>query len=215
MSEWFECKVRYEKTLENGLVKKVTEPYLVDALSFTEAEKRFIEEIEPFMSGDFQVTDIKRAKYAELFEADEEAADRWFKAKVAFITLDEKSGADGLILGEIANYTDRFSITTCDDNQSVSVALNVTQLAKEWRSKDEKDHGFSLMAEGRAKALPEGKYKYNRWGLCNCHLVLLKENEGAHGAETAADTLRILSLAPDSLVLQDLHNRQEQETFIH
>ena len=94
MSEWFECKVRYEKTLENGLVKKVTEPYLVDALSFTEAEKRFIEEIEPFMSGDFQVTDIKRAKYAELSEADEEAADRWFKAKVAFITLDEKSGAE-------------------------------------------------------------------------------------------------------------------------
>ena len=93
-NEWFECKVRYEKTLENGLVKKVTEPYLVDALSFTEAEKRFIEEIEPFMSGDFQVTDIKRAKYAELFEADEEAADRWFKAKVAFITLDEKSGAE-------------------------------------------------------------------------------------------------------------------------
>ena len=46
------------------------------------------------MSGDFQVTDIKRAKYAELFEADEEAADRWFKAKVAFITLDEKSGAE-------------------------------------------------------------------------------------------------------------------------
>ena len=46
MNEWFECKVRYEKTLENGLVKKVTEPYLVDALSFTEAERRFIEEIE-------------------------------------------------------------------------------------------------------------------------------------------------------------------------
>ena len=94
MNEWFECKVRYEKTLENGLVKKVTEPYLVDALSFTEAERRFIEEIEPFMSGEFQVTDIKRAKYAELFETDEDAADRWFKDKVAFITLDEKSGAE-------------------------------------------------------------------------------------------------------------------------
>ena len=94
MNEWFECKVRYEKTLENGLIKKVTEPYLVDALSFTEAERRFIEEIEPFMSGEFQVTDIKRAKYAELFETDEDEADRWFKAKVAFITLDEKSGAE-------------------------------------------------------------------------------------------------------------------------
>ena len=94
MSEWFECKVKYEKTLENGLVKKVTEPYLVDALSFTEAERRFIEEITPFMSGEFQVTDIKRAKYAELFETTEDAADKWFKAKVAFITLDEKSGAE-------------------------------------------------------------------------------------------------------------------------
>lgn len=94
MSEWFECKVRYEKTLENGLIKKVTEPYLVDALSFTEAEKRFIEEIEPFMSGEFQITDIKRAKYAELFECEDEQADRWFKAKVAFITLDEKTGVE-------------------------------------------------------------------------------------------------------------------------
>lgn len=94
MNEWFECKVRYEKTLENGLIKKVTEPYLVDALSFTEAERRFLEEIEPFMSGEFQVTDIKRAKFAELFETADESADRWFKAKVSFITLDEKSGTE-------------------------------------------------------------------------------------------------------------------------
>lgn len=94
MNEWFECKVRYEKTLENGLLKKVTESYLVDALSFTEAERRFLEEIEPFMSGEFQVTDIKRAKLSELFECHEDSADRWFKAKVAFITLDEKSGAE-------------------------------------------------------------------------------------------------------------------------
>ena len=94
MNEWFECKVRYDKTLENGLIKKVTEPYLVDALSFTEAERRFLEEIKPFMSGEFEVTDIKRAKFAELFETAEDAADKWFKAKIAFITLDEKSGAE-------------------------------------------------------------------------------------------------------------------------
>lgn len=94
MNEWFECKVKYEKTMENGMVKKVTEPYLVDALSFTEAERRFLEEIEPFMSGEFQVSDIKRAKYAELFETDDEEADKWFKAKVAFITLDEKTGVE-------------------------------------------------------------------------------------------------------------------------
>ena len=84
MNEWFECKVRYEKTLENGLVKKVTEPYLVDALSFTEAERRFIEEIEPFMSGEFQVTDIKRAKYAELFETDEDAAEPLVQSQSGF-----------------------------------------------------------------------------------------------------------------------------------
>ena len=93
-SEWFECKVRYDKTLENGLIKKTTETYLVDALSFTEAEKRFIEEITPFMSGEFLVTDIKRARISELFDSDHLNDDRWFNARVAFITLDEKSGVE-------------------------------------------------------------------------------------------------------------------------
>lgn len=93
-SEWFECKVRYDKTLENGLIKKTTETYLVDALSFTEAEKRFIEEITPFMSGEFLVTDIKRARISELFDSGDLNDDRWFKARVAFITLDEKSGVE-------------------------------------------------------------------------------------------------------------------------
>ncbi|MDO5488918.1 MAG: DUF4494 domain-containing protein [Bacteroidaceae bacterium] len=92
--EWFECKVRYDKTMENGLSKQVTETYLVDALSFTEAERRFIEEIEPFMGGEFTVTDIRRTKIAELFESNDGLADRWFKCKVAFITLDEKTGAE-------------------------------------------------------------------------------------------------------------------------
>lgn len=94
MNEWFECKIKYEKTMENGLVKKVNEPYLVDALSFTEAEKRIIDEVSPFMTGEFQVSDIKRARYAEFFETHEESADRWFKAKLVFVTLDEKSGKE-------------------------------------------------------------------------------------------------------------------------
>ncbi len=93
-NEWFECKVRYEKTMETGLLKKVTETYMVDALSFTEAERRFIEEMTPFISGEFVVTDIKRARLAELFESMDASADRWFKAKVAYITLDEKTGAE-------------------------------------------------------------------------------------------------------------------------
>ena len=92
MNNWFECKVRYEKMMENGILKKVTEPYLVDALSFTEAEARIIKEITPFISGEFTVSDIKRAKYTELFE--DATGDKWYRCKVFFITLDEKSGAE-------------------------------------------------------------------------------------------------------------------------
>ena len=73
MHTWFECKIRYEKTMENGMNKKVTEPYLVDALSFTEAEARIIEEMTPFISGEFTVSDIKRANYSELFPCEEES----------------------------------------------------------------------------------------------------------------------------------------------
>lgn len=91
---WFECKIRYEKVMENGMQKKVTEPYLVDALSFTEAEARIIEEMTPFISGEFTVSDIKRANYSELFPSNDEADDRWFKCKLSFLTVDEKSGTE-------------------------------------------------------------------------------------------------------------------------
>ena len=92
MHNWFECKVSFEKVMENGVQKKVTEPYLVDALSFTEAEARIIEEMRPFITGDFTVTDSKRARLSELFL--NEYGDRFYKIKVYFITLDEKSGAE-------------------------------------------------------------------------------------------------------------------------
>jgi uncharacterized membrane protein YvbJ len=94
MHNWFECKIRYEKVMEDGKNKKVTEPYLVDALSFTEAEARIIEEMKPFITGEFTVSDIKRANYTELFTSDEDTADKWFKVKLYFITLDEKSGME-------------------------------------------------------------------------------------------------------------------------
>lgn len=92
MANWFECKVRYEKTMENGMQKKVTEPYIVDALSFTEAEARIIEELKPFISGEFVIADIKRANLSELFFFEE--GDRYYKAKIQFITIDEKSGTE-------------------------------------------------------------------------------------------------------------------------
>ncbi len=90
-ADWFECRIRYEKTMDDGLQKKVTETYVVDAISFTEAEQRIIEEMSLFISGEFEVSDIKRAVYKEIFFADEDSADRWYKAKLQFITIDEKT----------------------------------------------------------------------------------------------------------------------------
>lgn len=88
-STHFECKVSFEKIMEDGKQKTVTEAYLVDALSFTEAEARIIEKIAPFISGEFTVKDIKRAKISEIFF--NENGDRFYKVKVYFITLDAKS----------------------------------------------------------------------------------------------------------------------------
>lgn len=90
-ADWFETKIRYEKTMEDGMQKKVTEQYTVDALSFTEAEASIIEEISSYISGEFEVTDIKKASYKEIFFSDSDSADRWYKAKLQFITIDEKS----------------------------------------------------------------------------------------------------------------------------
>jgi small-conductance mechanosensitive channel len=92
MYNWFECKLRYDKMLDTGIQKTVTEPYLVDALSFTEAEARIIEEIKPYISGEFTISDIKRARYSDTFF--NETGDRYFRAKLYYITLDEKSGSE-------------------------------------------------------------------------------------------------------------------------
>ena len=124
---WFECKVRYDQTQENGSQKPVTEQYVVDALSFAEAEKRITEEMAPYISGEFEVTDVKKAAYKEIFfmgngekafqnEVDEftravrkgdrekgmevynrplekwtNTESRYYKAKLQFITIDEKT----------------------------------------------------------------------------------------------------------------------------
>lgn len=90
----YECGIRYEKVADNGFTKKVTELYLVDACSFAEAEGRITKEMEPYISGDFDVVTIKRTNYSEIVENGADSADKWFKAKLIFITLDEKSGKE-------------------------------------------------------------------------------------------------------------------------
>ena len=92
MHNWFECKISYEKTTEDGMQKRVMEAYLVDALSFTEAEARITKEMRPFISGEFMVMDIKRARFAETFLNDQ--GDRYYRAKIYLITPDEKSGTE-------------------------------------------------------------------------------------------------------------------------
>ena len=93
-NNYFKCAVRYDKTMETGLLKKVTENYLLEALSYTEAERRFIEEMTPFVSGEFEVSKIQRMHLAELFLSQDAAADRFYIAKIAYITLDEHTGAE-------------------------------------------------------------------------------------------------------------------------
>jgi hypothetical protein len=92
MSAWFECKVKYQKMDQNGKEKIVNEPYLIDAVSFTEAESRIHTELEPYISGEFNVTNIKIANFSELIP--DENGDRWFKCKVSFICLDEEKGIE-------------------------------------------------------------------------------------------------------------------------
>lgn len=90
-SDWFETKIRYAKTQEDGTQKNVTELYVVDALSFTEAESEILEEMKVYISGDYKITDIKPAAYHEIFFTDMDKDDKWYKAKLQFITIDEKT----------------------------------------------------------------------------------------------------------------------------
>lgn len=91
---WFECKIRYEKVTEEGLQKKVTEQYVVDALSFSEAEKRIMEEMSSYISGEFEVIGVKKAIYNEVLFVGGDMESRWYKAKLQFIIIDEKSGKE-------------------------------------------------------------------------------------------------------------------------
>lgn len=91
MKQYFECKIKYNIILEDGKGKLVTEKYLVDAMSFTEAEANITKEMTPYISGEFIIDDISRANYSELFLVEGE---KYYDAKLAFITLDEKSGKE-------------------------------------------------------------------------------------------------------------------------
>ena len=147
---WFECKIAYEKVMEDGLQKKVNENYVVDALSFTEAEKRIMEEMSSYISGEFTIKDIKIAPYKEIFFSDEEMADKWYKAKLEFITIDEKTEKEkrsavnylvqaGSLKGAVGNIESVMG-TTMNDYVIASVAetklMDVFEYGKEGKSEE-------------------------------------------------------------------------------
>ena len=90
-AKWFICIVKYDKVQEDGLQKKVTEQYVLDALSFSEAEQRIMEELSSYISGEVEIANITPAPFNEVFFSDGELDDKWYKAKMQFITIDEKT----------------------------------------------------------------------------------------------------------------------------
>ena len=90
-SLWFETKVKYDKTMEDGQPKKVSESYVVEAMSFGEAEEKITEEMAAYISGEFDVKAITPTTYGEIFFSENTNDDRWYKTKLQFITIDEKT----------------------------------------------------------------------------------------------------------------------------
>lgn len=90
-SEWYEVKLRYAKQQEDGSKKNVTELYVVDAISIPEAAKTIVDEMKTYISGEYKILDIKVTPYHEIFFSDADKDDKWFKAKLAFITIDDKT----------------------------------------------------------------------------------------------------------------------------
>ena len=93
-ANWFEAKVKYVKVNEDGYEKKGNEAYLLDAMSYTEAESRIIHEMESIISGDYYISTLKKSNITELVPSEDENDDRWYKAKVAIIDVDEVSGKE-------------------------------------------------------------------------------------------------------------------------
>lgn len=135
---YFECGVRYERQTEDG-TKKVNELYIVDALTFTEAESRITKEMEPYVSGDFDVMTIKRTRYSEY---DNSEGKKIYKVKIMIDTMDEKTAemkrtavywlipADNIgearkkVVDSFANTSLDYEIATLDESKYLDVFLH-------------------------------------------------------------------------------------------
>lgn len=107
LEKWFECKVKYDKVLEDGCSKNVTDTYLIRAISFAEAEARVVEEVTPYMTGDFEVCACAKRNYQELIGSNN--GERFYKVKVSFITLDEKTAKEKVTSNNVLVQADDIS----------------------------------------------------------------------------------------------------------
>lgn len=130
-SEWYEVAFRYEKTLEDGSEKTVTEQYVVEALSFTEAEQRILKELGQYVRGEYYVKAIKKAVYKDVFFENDKKEEKWFKTKLQFITIDEKTGKEKRFnviylvqsnsLIAVCKTIDKIMVDSVHDYESVSI----------------------------------------------------------------------------------------------
>ena len=88
---WFETIVRYDKTMESGETKKVSETYVVDAITFGEAEERIAEIANSYATSEYDIKNINPAPYSEIFFSDKDTDDKYYRVKLNFITIDEKT----------------------------------------------------------------------------------------------------------------------------
>jgi hypothetical protein len=94
LESWFECKVTYERPGEKGANTKVNESYLMKDFTFASVEKRLTIELQPFVTGEFNINEMKRVKYGEIVETQDESADKWYKCKIMLVTIDEASAKE-------------------------------------------------------------------------------------------------------------------------
>lgn len=131
MGDYYSCRISYDKVDENGLSRKALESYVVEADSFGDAENRIKEELASYISSEVIVEDVSKTLFKEVFVTDDGTGDRWYKARLAFITFDERTKREkhsivnylvqGNTINEAVKNIDSVLGKTMFDYQSMSV----------------------------------------------------------------------------------------------
>lgn len=132
MNSWYTVKVKYTKEQEDGTFKRVTEPYLVDSVSFTDAEARIYEEVGSFVRGEFMITGMAKTDYADIISYEDDG--QWYKCRASYESLDADSGKSKkvthnylVMAGNVKEAFDR--ITESLDGMLVTVEISGISLS--------------------------------------------------------------------------------------